>query len=69
MLIQEDREDYVQWLKDKGKMKYELTDVYINKDGVIHMEKKMAWVIKPEIEDYKEFCLETGREFKLKKQY
>jgi hypothetical protein len=63
MNIQKDREDYFQWLKDTGKMKYELTDVFINKDGVLHNEKRMAWCGKTSPEDYREFCKETGREF------
>jgi hypothetical protein len=60
---QKDSEDYFQWLKDKGKMKYELTDIFINKDGVLYKEERMAWCGKTSPEDYKEFCLETGREY------
>jgi hypothetical protein len=64
MQIQKDREDYFEWLKDKGRMKRGLTEIFINKDGVLHTEMKMAWMCKTSPEDYKEFCKETGREYK-----
>ena len=63
MADQKDREDYFEWAKNKGKLKYQLADVFVNKDGVLQIEKKMAWCGTTSPEDYKAFCLETGREY------
>ena len=60
---QKDREDYFEWLKNKGKFKYELTDIFVEKNGVYRIEQKMAWCGTTSPEDYKAFCLETGREY------
>jgi hypothetical protein len=50
------REEYIQWLKDTGKMTYQLTDVFVNDIDVIKTEKKMAWSAKTSHKDWKEFC-------------
>jgi hypothetical protein len=50
------KEEYFQWLKNTGRMKYELTDVFINNNGVINTEKKMAWVAHTTPDDWEEFC-------------
>jgi len=53
--------DYIEWLKDKGKAIYELSDIYINKEGILRKEKKMVWRIESTTEDYDEFCKETSK--------
>jgi hypothetical protein len=63
MCTEKDKEEFIQWLKDNGKMNYELTDVYVNNDGEIKLEKKMAWVAKTCSEDWRKFCKITGREY------
>lgn len=63
MFTDKDSEDFKQWLKDTGRLRYELTDVFINNDGEIKTEKKMAWVMKTSPEDLKEFCKVTDREY------
>jgi hypothetical protein len=62
-ITEQDKNDYIQWLKDTGRMIYKLTDIFINDNGVIKTEKKMAWVAKVSIEDWKEFCKATNREY------
>ena len=49
------RIEYVQWLKDTGRMKYKLTGVWVNDNGVMKVEKKMAWVTHTTPNDWKEF--------------
>ena len=56
-------EEYLQWQKDTGRFKQELTDVIVNDNGVIKTEKKMACVMKTTGNDWKEFCEDTGREY------
>lgn len=63
-ITEQDKEDFIQWQKDTGRMKYELTDVFINDNGEIKIEKKMAWVSKTSPANWKEFCEATGREYK-----
>ena len=63
MITEKDSEDYKQWLKDTGRLKYELTDVFVNNDGEITTEKRMAWTMKTSPEDWKEFCETTNREY------
>jgi hypothetical protein len=58
--------EYLQWLKDKGKVKYELTDVYVKTDNGIHIEKRMAEIVTATDKDRKEFCKETGKEYEEK---
>ena len=60
---EEDQEEFIQWMKDAGRAKYELTDIHLNEDGEIKTIKKMAWVIKTTPEDWKEFCEVTGRRY------
>jgi hypothetical protein len=55
--------EYLQWLKDTGKAKYELTNIYVNNNGEFKTIKKMAWVVKNTPEDWKEFCKETNKEY------
>jgi hypothetical protein len=43
MLSKELQEEYLKWLKDNGKAKYELTNI-------------VAWNIKTSPEDFAEFC-------------
>jgi hypothetical protein len=62
-LAEQEKEGYIQWLKDTGRMKYELTDIFINDNGEIKTEKKMAWVMKNTPGDWKKFCEETGKEY------
>lgn len=57
------KDEYIQWLKDTGRSKYELTDVFINDNGNVKIEKRMAWVAKTSPEDWKEFCKATSREY------
>jgi len=56
-------EEYLQWQKDTGRFKQELTDVIVNDNGVIKTEKKMAWVAKTSPEDWREFCKDRGMEY------
>jgi len=53
--------EYIQWLKDTGRMKHELADVIVNDDANIKTEKKMAWIAHNTPNDWKEFCKATGR--------
>lgn len=63
-LTEQEKEEYIQWQKDTGRMKYELVNIFVNDNDEIKTEKKMAWVIKNTPEDWKEFCEETGKEYK-----
>lgn len=63
MYTEKDREDYVQWAKDTGRTKEGLTDVYVNDNGEMKIEKRMAWTIQCSPDDWKEFCKATGREY------
>ena len=56
-------EEYLQWRKDTGRFKHELTDVIINNNGEIKTEKKMACVIKTSPDDWREFCRYRGIEY------
>jgi len=56
-------EEYLQWRKDTGRFKQELTDVIVNDNGVIKTEKKMAWVMKILPDDWREFCRDRGIEY------
>jgi len=56
-------EEYLQWRKDTGRFKQELTDVIVNDNGVIKTEKKMAWVVKTTTDDWREFCKDRGIEY------
>jgi hypothetical protein len=62
-ITEQDKDEYIQWLKDTGRMKHELTDIFINDNGTIKTEKKMAWVAKSSIDDWKEFCKATNRNY------
>jgi len=57
-------EEYLQWSKDTGRFKHELTDVIVNDNGVIKTEKKMTGVVKTSPDDWREFCRDKGREYK-----
>ena len=67
MMLDKDQEkvqnEYFQWLKDTGKAKYELTDVFVNNNGETKKEKKMAWIVNNSPEYWREFCEVTGREY------
>jgi len=56
-------DEYLQWSKDTGRFKHELTDVIVNDNGVIKTEKKMAGVIKTSPDDWREFCRDRGIEY------
>jgi hypothetical protein len=55
--------EFLQWLKDKGRMKSELTDVFVNDNGTIKSEKRMAQIYNVSPDDWKEFCEVTNREY------
>jgi hypothetical protein len=55
--------EFLQWLKDKGKMKNELTDVFVNDNGTIKAEKRMGEIYNISPDVYKEFCEATNREY------
>jgi len=55
--------EYLQWSKDTGRFKYKLTDVIVNDNGVIKIEKLMAWVMKTSPDDWREFCRDRGIEY------
>ncbi len=61
-VTQKDMDEFLQWQKDSGKAKYGLTDIYVNDNGKMSIEKRMAWIIKISPEDWKEFCNATNRE-------
>ena len=61
---EEIRKEYLQWLKDKDKTKQELVDVFVDVNGEIKTEKKMICIMKNSPEDWREFCEDTGREYK-----
>jgi len=56
-------EEYLQWRKDTGIFKHELTDVIVNDNGVIKTEKKMACIMKTSPDDWREFCRDRGIEY------
>ena len=56
-------DEFTQWQKDTGRIKYEPTDIYVNENGKIKVEKKMAWVMDTSPKDWREFCKETGRDY------
>ena len=56
-------EEYLQWRKDTGRFKHELTDVIVNDNGVIKTEKKMACIMKTSPDDWREFCRDRGIEY------
>lgn len=58
-ITEQNQEEFIQWMKDTGKAKYELTDVYLDGKKI----KKMAWIIQTTPETWKEFCEVTGREY------
>lgn len=66
MYNEKDKDDFRQWMVNKGKAKRELTDVFINNNGEISTEKKMCWVMNTSPEDWEDFCKDTGREYKGK---
>lgn len=63
MELTEIQEEFLQWQKDNGKARYGLTDIYVNDNGKIKKEKKMAWTIKTSLEDWKDFCKATGKDY------
>jgi len=63
MYNEKDLDDYIEWQKNSGKLRYELTDVIINNNNEIKTEKKIAWVIDTSREDWKEFCKVTNRDY------
>ena len=67
MYNEKDADDFLQWMIEKGKAKRELTDIFINDNGEIKIEKKMAWVVKNTAEDWEDFCNDTGREYEFVK--
>ena len=67
MYNEKDANDFTQWMIEQGKTKRELADVFINDNGEIKIEKKMAWVIESTAEDWEDFCNDTGREYEYTK--
>jgi hypothetical protein len=63
MLNDKDVDNFLQWQKDTGRMKYELTDIAINDNGNIKFEKQMVWVSHNTPDDWREFCKDTGRKY------
>ena len=63
MYLQKDKDDFIQWCKNTGKAEYKLTDIYVNNNGELELEKKMAWVFDIVPEDWKRFCKNTNREY------
>lgn len=57
------KEKYFQWLKDTGRMEYKLTDIFINDNGIIKTEKKMAWIAHTTPSDWEEFCNITDNKY------
>jgi len=57
----EELDEFLQWKKDNGKFEYKLTDIYVNDNGEIKTEKKIAMIIKRTPNDWKEFCRVTGK--------
>lgn len=57
------QKEFIQWLKDKGKPITGLTDVFVNENGNIKTEKRMATTIHISPDDYKDFCKETGKDY------
>ena len=53
--------EYRQWLQDTGRSTYGLTDIYVNDNGNIKIEKRMAWSCHVTPNDWKEFCNATNR--------
>ena len=61
-LTEQDKNEYLQWLKNTGRSVYKLTDVYVMENEKVGIEKKMAWISKISPSDWYEFCKKTGRE-------
>jgi len=59
-------DEYLQWSKDTGRFKHELTDVIVNDNGVIKTEKKMACVVNTSPDDWREFCMDRDMEYEGK---
>lgn len=63
MLDKTIKNEYLQWLRSKGKSEQGLTNVFVNNNGNVTTEKRMAEIVHNTPEDWKEFCKETGREY------
>lgn len=63
MYNEKDLNEFIQWKKDTELVKHELIDIFVNDNGQIKTEKKMAQIVKTTPEDWKEFCKVTGREY------
>ena len=53
--------EFAEWLKNKGKSSYGLQDIYINDNGKMKIEKRMATIIQIDFNDWFDFCKETGK--------
>jgi hypothetical protein len=59
-LTDQERDNFIQWLKDTGKMQYKSTNVFIIKDEQVSIEQRMAWVSTTTTDDWREYCNQTG---------
>lgn len=57
------KDEYIQWLKDNGKLKQEPRDIYVNINGEMKIETRMAWTMNTSPQDWQDFCESTGREY------
>lgn len=53
--------EYIQWMKDKGREKTGLTDIVVQDGEAIRIEKRMTRRIECKSDDWFEFCKETGK--------
>ena len=63
-ITEQDQNEFIQWLKDTRKPEYKLRDVFVNNNGEIKIEKKMALSINITPNDWKESCDVTGRDYR-----
>jgi len=57
------KDEFIQWLKDTGRLEYKSSDVFVNNDGEMKIEKRMAWSMDITPKKWKEFCDITGIDY------
>jgi len=63
-ITDKDQEEFIQWLKDTIIPECKLIDVFVNNNGEIKIEKKIALSFHTTPNDWKEFCDVTGRDYR-----
>jgi len=63
VITEKDKDDFMDWCRNSGKMVEELRDILINDDGTIKTEKRMVCVLTTHPDDWEKFCRDTGRKY------